>query len=161
MSEWRRRAAEGLRPGDRFCFSRVFSVGEVLAFGEITRDYNPVHYDEAFARLRGFPGRICHGLLAGSMICEIGGQLGWLATGMDFAFKKPVHPGDLIHCELTVDGVDASQFARAHARLTNQDGVEVMTVALQGVLPDPACRERLSRMMAEGDPTNPLRDEPR
>jgi hypothetical protein len=45
--------------------------------------------------------------------------------------------------------------------LTNQDGVEVMTVALQGVLPDPACRERLSRMMAEGDPTNPLRDEPR
>jgi acyl dehydratase len=158
MQQWRNRAAEGVSAGDRFCFSRVFSREELTAFGELTRDYNPVHYDDAFAGLNGFAGPICHGLLAGSMICEIGGQLGWLATGMDFAFKKPIHPGDVITCELTVDGVDASHFARAHARLTNQDGVEVMAAALEGYLPDPAARERLSQMMADGDPTNPLRD---
>ncbi len=158
MSQWRKRAAEGLSPGDRFSFSRVFSREEVAAFGELTRDYNPVHYDEAFAEQKGFEGPISHGLLAGSMICEIGGQLGWLATGMDFSFKKPIYPGEPITCELTVDGVDASRFARAHARLTNQDGVEVMAVALEGFLPDPAARDRLSQMIADGDPTNPLRD---
>lgn len=27
---------------------------------------------------------ICHGLLVGGMICEFGGQVGWLASGMDF-----------------------------------------------------------------------------
>ena len=128
------------------------------AFGDLTRDYNPVHYDEAFAAIKGFPGPICHGLLAGAMICEIGGQLGWLATGMDFSFKKPVHPGDAITCELTVDSVDANGFARGHAQLINQDGVEVIGAALEGFQPEPAARERLSQMMAEGDPTNPLRD---
>jgi acyl dehydratase len=158
VSRWRKRAAEGVSPGDRFSFHRAFSLGEVTAFGELTRDYNPVHYDDAFAGLKGFGGPICHGLLAGSMICEIGGQLGWLATGMDFAFKKPVHPGDVITCELTVRSVDANQLARAHARLTNQDGVEVIAADLEGYLPDSASRERLGQMMAEGDPTNPLRD---
>lgn len=158
MSQWRKRAAEGISSGDSFSFSREFSHEEVSAFGELTRDYNPVHYDEAFAEQKGFGGPIAHGLLAGSMICEIGGQLGWLATRMDFAFKKPVYPGDTITCELTVDGVDASRFARANARLTNQDGVEVMAVALEGFLPDAAARDRLSQMIADGDSTNPLRD---
>jgi acyl dehydratase len=158
MSRWRKKAAEGVSPGDRFSFSRAFSLGEVAAFGELTRDYNPVHDDDAFAGLKGFRAPICHGLLAGSMICEIGGQLGWLATEMDFAFKKPVHPGDVITCELTVDGVEPSHFARAHARLTNQDGEEVMAVVLEGYLPDPAARERLNQMITDGDPTNPLRD---
>jgi len=158
MSQWRKTAADGVSPGDRFSFSRAFSLGEVTAFGELTRDYNPVHCDDAFAAIKGFAGPICHGLLAGSMICEIGGQLGWLATGMEFAFKRPVYPGDAITCELTVDAVDASRFARARARLTNQDGVEVMAVSLEGYLPEAAARDRLSQMMADGDPTNPLRD---
>jgi hypothetical protein len=39
MSPWRKRAAEGISPGDRFSFSRAFSLGEVTAFGELTRDY--------------------------------------------------------------------------------------------------------------------------
>ena len=60
--------------------------------------------------------------------------------------------------ELTVDGVEPSHFARAHARLTNQDGEEVMGVVLEGYLPDPAARERLHQMTSEGDPSNPLRD---
>ena len=158
MSQWRKRAAEGVSRGDRFTFSRSFSAEELTAFGELTRDYNPVHYDEAFAKIKGFSGPICHGLLAGSMICEVGGQLGWLATDMDFAFKKPVHPGDVITCELTVQSVDAIHFARAHARLTNQDGVEVITVVLEGLPPEPAARDRLCQMIALGDPTNPLRD---
>jgi acyl dehydratase len=158
MPQWRKRAAEGVSAGDRFSFSRAFGAEELAAFGELTRDYNPVHYDDAFARLKGFAGPISHGLLAGSMICEIGGQLGWLATRMDFSFRKPVHPGDTITCELTVQDVDASHFAHAQALLTNQDGVEVMTVALEGYLPDPPARSRLNEMIAAGDPTNPLGD---
>lgn len=158
MSDWRRRAAAGISPGDRFSFTRSFGLEDLTAFGEFTRDYNPVHYDDAFARIKGFDGPIGHGLLAGSMICEIGGQLGWLATGMDFSFLRPVYPGDAITCELTVDSIDESRFARARGRLTNQDGVEVIAVALEGYLPEPAARERLGQMIDEGDPTNPLRD---
>ncbi len=32
--------------------------------------------------------KYAHGLLVGSMLTEIGGQLGWLATEMDFKFQK-------------------------------------------------------------------------
>ena len=46
----RRRAIEGLQPGDTFSFSRTFTREESEAFGVMTRDYNPVHYDERFAR---------------------------------------------------------------------------------------------------------------
>lgn len=158
MSDWRQRATAGISPGDRFSFTRTFDLEDLTAFGELTRDYNPVHYDETFAVLRGFEGPISHGLLAGSMICEIGGQLGWLATRMDFSFRKPIYPGDTITCELTVDTVNAEGFARANARLTNQDGVEVIGVVLEGLPPDPAARDRLRQMIALGDPTNPLRD---
>ncbi len=45
-------------------------------FGDITRDYNPVHYDFRWVEAKGFKGLICHGLIVGSMICEFGGQVG-------------------------------------------------------------------------------------
>jgi hypothetical protein len=78
---------------------------------------------------------------------------------MDFSFRRPVYPGDAITCELFVESIDDSGFARAHALLTNPHGVEVMTAILEGYLPDVAARDRLGRMMEEGDPTNPLRGE--
>jgi len=73
MSEWRRHAAQGLSPGMIFTFTRTFTKRDVEVFGDITRDYNPVHYEERFAQVKGFSSLICHGLLVGSMICELGG----------------------------------------------------------------------------------------
>jgi acyl dehydratase len=54
MSEWRRRAAKGLSAGMTFTFSRTFTQKDVETFGDITRDYNPVHYEERFTRVRDF-----------------------------------------------------------------------------------------------------------
>ncbi len=85
----RQSAINGLKQGDGFSTTRTFSHAETLLFGDITRDYNPVHYDERWASMKGYRGVICHGLLIGSMICEFGGQVGWLATGMSFKFIKP------------------------------------------------------------------------
>ena len=79
MSAMRRRAIEGLEAGETFTVTRTFGEEETLAFGAMTRDYNPVHLDDRFAAAKGFPGRICHGLLVGSMLCEIGGQMAMLA----------------------------------------------------------------------------------
>jgi acyl dehydratase len=66
---------------------------ETETFGDLTRDYNPVHYDHRWVRGKGYKDLICHGLLVGSMICEFGGQVGWLATGMNFKFTRAVYPG--------------------------------------------------------------------
>jgi 3-hydroxybutyryl-CoA dehydratase len=77
--------------GDCFAVSRTFTEHDTTTFAEITRDYNPVYFDRSFASLKTFNDRICHGLLGGSILTEIGGQIGWLASGMNFLFKKPVY----------------------------------------------------------------------
>lgn len=131
----RQRAIEGLKPGDSFTYSRIFSQEETESFGDLTRDYNPVHYDLRWSRAKGFDGLICHGLLVGSMICDFGGQVGWLATGMSFKFIRPVYPGQTITCTITIDSIEPSGRAEARAILTDEDDEPVCYAALTGRLP--------------------------
>jgi 3-hydroxybutyryl-CoA dehydratase len=145
-----------LKEGDSFRFSRTFNEEDVEAFAKLTRDYNPVHFEERWCRLKGFRTPICHGLLVGSMLCEPGGQWGWLANGMTFSFLKPVYLGDTVTCEMTIVELDERCFARAACVLTNQEGDVVMEAVLTGYLPDAEARELLGTMVAEGDPSNPL-----
>ncbi len=74
MSHIRRKAIEGLDIGDTFSISRTFIEQDVTRFADISRDFNPVHYDERFSKAKNFSGRICHGLLVASMVTEIGGR---------------------------------------------------------------------------------------
>jgi 3-hydroxybutyryl-CoA dehydratase len=154
MSEIRQRAIEGLRPGDTITVRRTFTEELTRAFGDLSRDYNPVHYDPRFASTKGFPGLICHGLLVGSLITEIGGQIGWLATGMEFRFMKPVFFGDTVTCRFTLLEVDERGRAKARADFSNQHGTAVIEAALTGRLPGEAEGAVLAAMVAEGDPTN-------
>ncbi len=157
MREWRQQAIAGLKPGTTFTFSRTFTREETEAFGDLTRDYNPVHYDQRFAAAKGFNGLICHGLLVGSMISELGGQVAWLATGMSFRFLKPVYFGDMITCTLTIIELDEGGRAKAEAVFTNQLGERVQEATLTGRLPRDRDRQLLADIVAEGDPTNKLR----
>lgn len=145
-----------MRAGQVFEFSRTFTRGDTEAFGDLTRDYNPVHYESRWAEAKGFDGLICHGMLVGSMICELGGQVGWLATYMEFKYLKPVYFGDTITCRLTITGVGDRQHGTAQAEFFNQHGQTVLSANLGGVLPDPNERRILSDMIASGDPTNRL-----
>jgi acyl dehydratase len=152
----RLQAIEGLIQGQSFTYSRTFSRQETESFGDMTRDYNPVHYDPRWSGAKGFRGLICHGLLVGSMICEFGGQVGWLATGMRFNYLKPVYFGDTITCSITITQIDDSGRAEAEAYFTNDAGDQVCYALLTGRLPLVEEREILRRMVDEGDPTNRL-----
>jgi 3-hydroxybutyryl-CoA dehydratase len=155
MQDWRSDAAHGrLQVGSSVRFSRTFTAKDVQAFGELSHDYNPVHYDPAFAATKGFRGLICHGLLVSSMVTEVGGQWAWLATGLEFKFRLPVYVGETIHCEVTLRQLNSHGWARAEAVLTNEAGEIVQQGTLHGLLPQGADRERLQAMLAEGDPTN-------
>ena len=156
-SNFRGMAAAGLRVGDSFTITRSFTRKETAAFGDLTRDYNPVHYDTRWTQAKGFDGLICHGLLIGGMICEFGGQVGWLATGMDFKFIKPVYFNDTIECRITLTVLEESGRAEAEAVFCNQHGIQVALASLNGRLPVRHEQDILKKMMAEGDPTNKLR----
>lgn len=154
----RARAARGLRAGDAFTVSRTLNFEDVVRFAEASRDYNPVHFDQRFARVKNFTAPICHGLLAASLVTEIGGQIGWLASGMNFRFKAPVYVGETVTCTLKIMEIDPKGRARASAILTKQGGATVIEAELIGIVPGKAERKVLREMLSEGDPTNPIAD---
>jgi 3-hydroxybutyryl-CoA dehydratase len=154
MSSMRRRAAEGLKPGDTLSISRTFSEQDTIRFADISRDYNPVHFDDRFAKAKSYERRVCHGLLIAGMITEIGGQIGWLASGMDFRFKKPVYFGDTIQCDFTITDIDERGRAKASAVFRNGDGTIVLEAVITGFLPGDREQRIMKDMLSEGDPTN-------
>ena len=155
----RLKAIKGLKTGDSFTYQRKFTKKETLLFGDITRDYNPVHYDERWTDEKGFKQPICHGLLVGSMICEFGGQVGWLATGMNFKFIHPVYFGDTIQCRVSITKIEENGRAEASAIFINQDKKQVCSATMTGRLPLKKEKNILETMAQEGDPTNQLADE--
>jgi len=154
MSEIRQKAIDGISPGDRFVVNRTITQADIDDFAKITKDYNPVHFDDQFAKAKKFQDRISHGLLAASLVTEIGGQVGWLATEMNFKFKKPVYAGDTIICKLTLMNIDETGAAHAEAIITNGDGTVVLEAVLKGILPGETEKEVMREMVAQGDPTN-------
>jgi acyl dehydratase len=156
MSYLRKKAIEGLIKGDTFSVSRTFTEQDVIRFADISRDYNPVHYDERFAKAKKFNGRICHGLLIASQVTEIGGQMGWLASGMTFKYRKPVYIGDTIKCDITITELDEKGFIKGEAVFTNGDDITVLEAVVTGFIAGDQEKQVMKEMVAEGDPTNKL-----
>jgi 3-hydroxybutyryl-CoA dehydratase len=157
MSYIRKKAIAGLKRGDSFTVSRTFTEQDTVAFADISRDFNPVHFDHRFAEVKNFHNPICHGLLVASLLTEIGGQIGWLASGMNFRFKKPVYFGDTIECRFTITEIDDRNRAEAEAVFKNQLDEIVIQAHLTGILPGVPEKRVMEVMMAEGDPTNKWR----
>ena len=150
----RERAAEGLQIGDSFKTTRTFTDDDVALFAKTTRDYNPIHFDARFAKACNFSAPICHGLLAASLVTEIGGQIGWLASVMNFRFKGPVYVGETITCSWVITVIDQKGRAKASVTITKEDGVTVIEAEIGGIVPGIEERKVLSQMLSEGDPTN-------
>lgn len=135
MSEIRKKTIEGLKVGDTFTVSRTYREQEVQDFADMTRDFNPVHFDERFVQAKNLRGKICHGLLVGSLVTEIGGQIGWYASRLDLRFKKPVYFGDTITCSLTISCMAGKGLTEAKAVCRNQEGEIVLEAFLKGYIP--------------------------
>ena len=153
MSYIRQKAIAGLKLGDSFTVSRTFTEQDTRVFADISRDYNPVHFNDRFAGLKNFRGRICHGLLVASMLTEIGGEIGWLASGMNFRFRKPVYFGDTIECSLTITELDDRNRAKAEAVFRNQQDEVVIEAHLTGVVPGSSEKQVMQLTAAEESPT--------
>ena len=122
-----------IQEGQTFTFRRTFTDGDVAIFCGVTGDYNPYHIDEIFALENWFGRRIVPGLLTGSMITNIGGLLGILATEMHFQYLKPVYIGDTVTCVVTVVKKDVEKRTLVmHAAFTNQDALEVLSAQFNG-----------------------------
>jgi len=157
MSYIREKTMAGLELGDSFTVSRTFTEQDTTAFAELSRDYNPVHFDDRFASSKDFQGGSCHGLLVASLLTEIGGQIGWLASGMNFRFKKPVYFGDTIECRFRITELDDRNRAKAQAVFKNQRNEVILEAYVTGIVPGSREKRVMQIMMAERDQTSKCR----
>ena len=74
---------------------------DIQVFGDLSGDYNPLHFDEEWAKTTMFGGRIAHGILTASFISNL------LSNDIDinnnsFYVHSVVHPHNLQGVQLVL-----------------------------------------------------------
>lgn len=104
---------EDIEMGMSRYLQKVVTDRDIELFAEVSTDRNPVHLDDDYARDTIFEGRIAHGMLtAGLISAVIGEQLpghGSVYLGQSLKFLAPVRPGDVVHAEVKVIGIDMAK----------------------------------------------------
>jgi len=99
-----------LAPGMSESFTKTVSERDVVLFGEVSGDTNPVHFDEEFAKGTIFKGRIVHGMLTAGYISTVLGMKmpgpGTIFLSLTTRFKAPVRIGDQVTATCTVRTVE-------------------------------------------------------
>ena len=104
---------------------------DIKSFGKLSGDYNPLHFDETWAKKTMFGGRIAHGILTAAFISTaIGMSLpgpGTVYIGQQMRFLKPVRIGDTVTARVEViQKNDDKERLTLKTTCKNQDGVVVL-----------------------------------
>ena len=103
----------------------------MATFAELTGDYNPLHFDEAFAAGTKFQrlvvqGGLTTGLLHALVAMDLPGP-GSVFLSQNWKFTAPVYIGDTITAEAEVMGVHASKpVTQLRVRVARQTGETVL-----------------------------------
>jgi len=120
--------------GQRASRSLTLTSQHVRMFAELSGDYNPLHFDEAFAARTKFgrlvvQGGLTTGLLHALVAMDLPGP-GSVFLSQDWKFTAPVYIGDTITADAEVLSVHPSKpVTELRVRVTRDDG----TTVLEGV----------------------------
>ena len=111
--------------------TREVTARDIELFTELTGDRNPVHYDTELAARSRFGGIVVQGgVTSGLLNALVAEQLpgpGSVFLHVDWSFKAPVRPGDVITAEVRVLEVrEDKPVSTLASTITNQDGVVVL-----------------------------------
>ncbi|MFC6768750.1 MaoC/PaaZ C-terminal domain-containing protein [Natrinema soli] len=122
--------------GDEYTVERTFDHEDVREFGDISGDRQPIHTEPDEA------GRLTvQGLLTATLPTKIGGDLNYIARGMEFEFVEPVYTGERIRCTVRLESVterDGYYDVGSAAVCENEDGEDVMRAEIDGLIPKDA-----------------------
>jgi acyl dehydratase len=119
------------RVGDRAQRTRSVTARDIELFTEISGDRNPLHYDEAAARASRFgeivvQGGVTSAILNAAVAEDLPGP-GTVFLHVDWSFKAPVRPGDVITGIVEVLEVrDDKPIAKLKTSVVRGDGVTVL-----------------------------------
>jgi 3-hydroxybutyryl-CoA dehydratase len=79
---------------------------EINLYAKASRDFNPIHIDEEFAKQTPLGGTIAHGMLVLAYVSQMmANNIGkdWLTGGsLNVRFKAPARPGDILSIQSTI-----------------------------------------------------------
>jgi 3-hydroxybutyryl-CoA dehydratase len=104
---------------------------DIQTFGDLSGDYNPLHFDEDWAKTTMFGGRIAHGILTASFISTaIGMHLpgpGTIYMSQSMRFLGPARIGDTITARVEVISLnDEKERVTLKTTCTNQKGKVIL-----------------------------------
>jgi 3-hydroxybutyryl-CoA dehydratase len=124
--------SETIQVGDVFTGGRQFTQQEVDLFCKVTRDRNPLHHDEEFARRSRFGRLIVPGLLVTSIFADVLSDWDLLATEVLIQFVGPVYVGDKVEITIEIDSRDGPHLSAKFCG-TSVSGNPVIRGALKGM----------------------------
>jgi len=117
--------------GQRATRSLTLNADSVKTFAALTGDYNPLHFDEEFARRTPFgrlvvQGGLTTGLLHALVATDLPGP-GTVFLSQDWKFTAPVFLGDTITASAEVLSLHATKpVTQLRITVTRQDGQVVL-----------------------------------
>ena len=97
---------ETMKIGDVREYTRIITKNDVLKFAEVTKDFNPAHFDEAYTKQTIFKKPIVHGMLIGALFSKIFGLdypgEGTIYCAQSLKFLRPVYPETSLLIKVTV-----------------------------------------------------------
>ena len=119
-----------LRPGMTESFTVTVTEEKMELFRQLSGDESPIHIDAEYAQQRGYPGRVCYGMLGASFFSTLAGVYlpgeHCLLHSVETKFAKPVFIGDTLTVRGEVTEVNpVFGEITIRASLTNQDGKKV------------------------------------
>jgi acyl dehydratase len=120
-----------MRIGDTASRTRKVRARDIELFTEITGDRNPLHYDPELAGRSRFAGIVVQGGvtsgLLNALVAEDLPGPGSVFLQVDWAFRAPVRPGDVLTARAEVTAVrDDKPVTTLATTITNQDGITVL-----------------------------------
>lgn len=93
--------------GDTLKLTRTFTKEDVMEYGKVTFDSNPLHFDSESARNAGFEDRLVHGMLVATLFPWIISSHfpGAVYVSQSLHFKLPVYIGEEIFGEIEADNI--------------------------------------------------------
>lgn len=102
----------------------------ILAYAELTGDWNPIHVDEAFAAASPMGGRIAHGTMSMNLLWQsivaTFGEVAARGAALEVRFVRPVRIGDSVE----TGGEPAADGTHWTLRVRNDRGEDVITGTL-------------------------------
>jgi acyl dehydratase len=117
--------------GQRASRSLTLTAEHVRKFAEISGDYNPLHFDEAFAARTKFGGLVVQGGLTTGLVhalvaMDMPGP-GTVFLSQNWKFTAPVYIGDTIAAEAEVISVHPSKpVTQLRVEIKRSDGTTVL-----------------------------------